>query len=53
MSIIATDEERAFRVRFRLPRPIARSFESVGYSTGSDERDARIAWCAGTAVKRP
>ena len=44
-------EEAAFRVRFRLPRPIARSFESVVLSENRDDVNARIIWCANVTIR--
>lgn len=47
----ATADELRFLVRYRLPRPVSRSFEAVGYSTNPDDIDARITWCAASAVR--
>ncbi|MBN1498361.1 MAG: protein kinase [Spirochaetes bacterium] len=43
--------DRQFAVRYRLPRPISRSYESALYARDEAEIINKIEWCAGTAVR--
>ena len=43
--------EREFAVRYRLPRPMSRSYESILYARDRAEIANKIEWCAGTAVR--
>ena len=43
--------EREFTVRYRLPRPLSRSFESILYARDPAEIRNKIEWCAATAVR--
>jgi hypothetical protein len=48
------DEEafgREFIVRYRLPRPISRSYESVLFARYEGEIQNKITWCAGIAIR--
>jgi hypothetical protein len=47
----APSDELLFRIRYRLPRPISRSFEAVGFSSNPDDIDARIQWCSNAAIR--
>jgi hypothetical protein len=42
---------REFIVRYRLPRPISRSYESVLFARHEGEVQNKISWCAGIAVR--
>ena len=43
--------EREFAVRYRLPRPLSRSYESILYARDPAEIRNKIEWCAATAVR--
>lgn len=43
--------DQQFEVRYRLPRPISRSYESALYARHEEEIRNKIEWCAGTAVR--
>ncbi len=43
--------DRQFAARYRLPRPISRSYESALYARNDEEIRNKIEWCAGTAVR--
>jgi len=50
-TMAASGEELRFLVRHRLPRPVSRSFEAVNFSSDPADVDARITWCAASAVR--
>ncbi len=43
--------DRVFAVRYRLPRPISRSYESVLHARYEAEIRNKIEWCAGITVR--
>lgn len=43
--------EREFAVRYRLPRPLSRPYESILYARDQAEIRNKIEWCAATAVR--
>ena len=42
---------REFTLRYRLPRPLSRSYESILYARDPAEIRNKIEWCAATAVR--
>lgn len=40
-----------FLVRYRLPRPVSRSYETAGFSKNEVEASHRIKWCARVTVR--
>jgi hypothetical protein len=42
---------REFMVRYRLPRPVSRSYEAVLFSRYEDEIGNKVSWCAAVAVR--
>ncbi len=43
--------DREFAVRYRLPRPLSRSYESALNARYEEEIRSKIEWCAGVAVR--
>lgn len=43
--------DREFAVRYRLPRPLSRSYESALHARHGEEIRSKIEWCAGVSVR--